>query len=489
MDSQKSLWLKDYNIRPFERLNSDIEADIVVIGGGLCGLLTAYLLKDTGYKIVIIDAAKIASGTSANNTAKITAQHGLIYKKLYDKDQNTARLYKKACTDAISEYKKIIEENVIDCDYRECDALVFSKDEEYAKKVRDEYDVALQLGFDAYLTDEVEPDIDVINALGFKNQATFHPVKFMNHIVKILLNSGVSIYENTTAIDIEDNTVETESGFEIKADKIVMATHYPFFKLKGLYPMKMIQERSYVIALSGIDKKIENMYIDAYDYGYSFKQHGDYLLVCGEDHKTGDNTQIDRFEALEEYAKSIWPQANVAFRWAAQDCMTIDDLPYIGTYSSSMPDCYVATGFKKWGINLSMVAANIIKDMILNRVNAESEIFSPSRLKLNSKLFEFASDSGTEFFKGRSEIINLKPSLSLKKGEGVVIIYKDAKLAIYRGEDDQLTCISALCSHLGCVVKFNKTEKTWDCPCHGSRFDIDGNVLEGPATEPLKKYF
>ena len=489
MNFEKSLWLQDYNIKPFERLSSDIEADVVVIGAGLCGLLTAYLLKDTGYKIVVVDAAKVASGTSANNTGKITAQHGLIYKKLYDKDQNIARLYKKVCSEAINDYKRIIEENGIDCDYRECDAVVYSKDEEYAQKILEEYEIAIQLGFEAYMTDNIELNINAVNALGYKKQATFHPVKFMNHIVKILLNSGVSIYENTTVIDVDDNIVETESGFEIKATNIVMATHFPFFKLKGLYPVKMIQERSYIVALSGISNEIKNMYIDAFDYGYSFKQHGEYLLVCGQDHKTGEDNGIDRFNALIEYAISIWPQAYVAYKWAAQDCMTIDDLPYIGRYSAGMPNCFVATGFKKWGINLSMVAANIIKDMILNRVNAESEIFSPSRLKLNSKLFEFAADSGSTFIRGRNSILGTKIVQSLKKGEGVVIQHKSTNLAIYRGEDDKLTCISALCSHLGCVVKFNKSEKTWDCPCHGSRFDINGNVIEGPATEPLKKYF
>ncbi len=491
MNANKSLWLHDYNIKSFEPLTSNMEADIVVIGAGLCGLLTAYMLKDTGQKIVIIDAGKIASGTSANNTAKITAQHGIMYKELFDKDESAARLYKKVCTDAIENYKKIITENNILCDYRECDALVYSIDEEYAKKIVDEYEIATQLGFDAYLTDTIEPNINVVNALGYKKQATFHPVKFMNEIVRLLEISGVKIYENTTAIDIEDDIVETEDGWEIRASHIVMATHFPFFKIKGLYSLKMQQERSYIVALSGINKKIENMYIDAYEYGYSFKQHGEYLLVCGQDHKTGEDEGEDRFKELEEYAKYLYPESQIACRWAAQDCMTLDNMPYIGKYSTLMPNCYVATGFKKWGITLSMVAANTIKDMIINRVNEESNLFSPSRFKIGStkKLVEFATDSGVAFVKGHNNVFGISSELKLAKGDGVVMQHNNIKLAIYRGEDDKLTCVSAVCSHLGCVVKFNKSEKTWDCPCHGSRYDINGNVIEGPALEPLKKLF
>lgn len=491
MIENKSLWLKDYDIRTFEPLTSDIEADVCIIGAGLCGLLTAYYLKDTGMKIVIIDANKIASGTSANNTGKITAQHGIMYKQLFDASESDARLYKKVCMDAITDYKKIIDENGVDCDFRIADAIVYSTDEDTAQNILDEFLVAKEIGFDAYLTDKIEPDIKIINALGYKNQATFHPVKFMNQIVRILENSGVKIYENTAAKDIDDNTVYTVNGNEIRATHIVMSTHYPFFKIKGLFPLKMYQSRSYVVALSGAERKIDGMYVDANEYGYSIKQHGAYILVCGEDHKTGDEEGIDRFNELESYAKCLFQGSTVSYRWAAQDSITVDNLPYIGKYQSSMPYVYVATGFKKWGLALSMVAANTFKDLILNRVNSESELFSPSRFKLSStaKLFEFAADSGVSFVKGHINIGGVSSQVNLERGEGTVIQHKNIKLAVYRGEDDKLSCISAVCSHVGCVVNFNKSEKTWDCPCHGSRFDINGNALEGPAVLPLKKYF
>lgn len=491
MDTNKSLWLKDYDIKVFEPLSSDIETDVCIIGAGLCGLLTAYLLKDTGMKIVIIDANKVASSTSAKNTGKITAQHGIMYKQLFDLSESDARLYKKVCMDAITDYKNIIDENGIDCDFRIADAIVYATDEETAKDVLDEFLIAKEIGFDAYLTDKIEPDIKIINALGYKDQATFHPVKFMNEIVKILEKSGVKIYENTAAQDIDDNTVYTVNGNEIRATHIVMSTHYPFFKIKGLFPIKMYQSRSFLLALKGINNKINNMYIDANEFGFTFKQHGDYLIFGGEDHQTGYENGEDKFQILQDYAKRLYPQAEVAYKWAAQDSITIDNLPYIGKYQSSMPYVYVATGFKKWGITLSMVAANTFKDLILNRVNSHSELFSPSRFKLSStaKLFEFAADETASFVKGRINIGGVSSEVKLERGEGAVIQHKNVKLAVYRDEDDKLSCISAVCSHLGCIVNFNKSEKTWDCPCHGSRFDTNGNVLEGPAILPLKKYF
>ena len=488
--NNNSLWLQDINIKAFEKLSKNIETDVVIVGAGLCGLLTAYLLKDTGLKIVVIDANKVANGTSANNTAKITAQHGLIYKELFDRDEDVARLYKKACLDALENYKKIIEENKIECDYRECDAFVYSRNEEYEKKIIDEYNVVKELGFDAYITAKTELDFQVFNALAFRHQATFHPVKFMNEIVRLLLISGVIFYENTVAVDLTEDAVITKDGFEIIANKIVVASHYPFLKVKGLFPIKMRQERSHVIALSGTNKILEGMYIDANDMGYSFKQHGDLLIIAGQDHKTGDDEYENRYDELEEFSKKLWPESSIVYRWSAQDCMTLDNLPYIGTYGT-LPNCYVATGFKKWGICFSMVAANIINDMIIGRVNAESEIFSPNRFKLSSakKFFEFATDSSMTFIKGHTNPLGITNDFSLKKGEGVVIRHNGTKLGIYRDLDDKLTCISAVCSHLGCVVEFNSTEKTWDCPCHGSRFDINGKVIEGPAYDNLKKYF
>ena len=355
----KSIWSESCKLDKREELKGDIETDILIIGAGISGILVGYLLKKSGREVVVIDKGEIASGNTRNTTAKITSQHDLIYYKLIEEfGEEKARQYAKANELAIKMYKEIIEERKIKCDFEEVPAYIYSlNDTELIKK---EVDAAKNLGIEAEFVENINIPLDIKGAVKFNNQGQFNPLKFIEDISKELV-----IYENTRAIKIEDNLVTTNRG-KIVANHIVIATHYPIMNAPGYYFMKMHQERSYVIALENADN-IEGMYIDYEKQGYLFRNYKGLLLLGGVSQRTGENESGGSYDKLREVAKEIYPKAREKYHWSAQDCMTIDGIPYIGKYSESTPNIYVATGFNKWGMTSAMVSAMIISDLILGK--------------------------------------------------------------------------------------------------------------------------
>lgn len=475
----KSVWSESCKFRKRDALNKDIKTDVLVIGAGIAGVLTAYMLKQKGREVVVIDAAEIASGNTKNTTAKITSQHDLIYSKLIAEfGEEKARQYAKANELAIKKYKEIIEDKRIECDFEEKPAYVYSLNE--VDVLKEEVEAAKNLGIDAEFVDEANLPFKINGAVKFNNQAQFNPLKFLKGISNELV-----IYENTRALEIKENLVVT-SGGNITANNIVVATHYPIMNAPGYYFMKMHQERSYVLALENTSE-IDGMYIDINKEGYSFRTYNNLLLLGGISHRTGENEEGGSYDKLRKVAKELYTKAKEKYYWSAQDCMTIDGIPYIGRYSSETPNIYVATGFNKWGMTSSMVSAMIISDMILEKENDFSEIFSPRRFDLSLSINNIANDliETAKNFIAQKVYIPSSEIEHIKNGHGGIIEYNGEKVGVYKNKEGKEFFVSTKCTHLGCQLSWNADELTWDCPCHGSRFDYKGRLIGSPATKDL----
>ena len=431
----ESLWTRTAKRPSFKALDCDLKTDVLIIGGGMAGILCAHKLKAAGVDYALLEADRILGGVTAGTTAKITLQHGLIYDSLIRKyGKCLARHYLDANREALSDFEQMCKE--IDCDYERKDAYVYSTSSR--KKLEDEVRAYAELGYPAELVDEVPLPIKTVGAMRVKDQAELHPLKFGFAIAKEL-----NIYEHTRVTELRKGGV-TANGHAVSAKSIIVATHFPILNKHGLYPLKMYQHRSYVIALEGAEN-VGGMFVDEAERGMSFRNYGKYLLVGGGDHRTGKRG--GGWTELERLYKKRYTGAAEAARWAAQDCMTLDGVAYIGRYSRRTEGLYVATGFNKWGMSTSMVAASLLTHLITGRESKYADVFSPSRSILHPKL-------ATNL---------LESAVSL------------------------LTPTAPRCSHLGCALKYNEAEHSWDCSCHGSRFDEDGELLDGPATAGLKQ--
>lgn len=484
----ESLWIqkdKDNNkVKLKGKLEERIETEVLVIGAGLAGVLTAYHLQEKGIPVVVLDINKAGRGITKNTTAKISSQHGLIYNKLLlYSGKEKARLYAKSNENAIKRYGEIIRELNIDCDFEVLPSYVYSINKE--AKIQKEVDAAKKLGIAASFTKETSLPFKVKGAVRFENQAQFHPIKFLD-----ALADKLTIYENTRVTKIYDNgLIETDKG-SVKARKVVIATHYPFINVPGYYFLKLHQEREYLSALkwpaNTAMPQLDGMYLDENKHGYTFRNHKDFMIFGGGYHRTGKYQPLDAYVKLENAAKRWFPESEVAYAWSNQDCMTPDSIPYIGQYSSKTPNIFVATGFNKWGMTGSMVAANILKDLIMGRENPYEKVYKPRRLMLSGGKV-FVKDTAIitiSLLAERLKISHDRLEQIKKEGAGVVK-HKGQRVGVYRDKEDKYYYVSTKCPHLGCKLEWNQNEKTWDCPCHGSRFDYKGRVINNPASRDL----
>ena len=490
----------DFNINKNEI--TDKKFDILIIGAGLTGLNTAYALKDSGNKIGIIEATKIGFGTTGYTTAKITVQHDLIYDYLIDSfSLDEARQYLKANQEGINLIKQIIRENNIDCDYKEQSAFVYTTKESETDQLHSELRAYEKLHIDGFYTNEVPLPFEIKGALGVKNQGQFNPLKYLYSLADILKNNpNIEIYEEVRALNIERNqddnayeyVIKTECG-NIYAEKIVVASHYPFDNDFGLYFLRLYQEKSYILTATTDIQPFEGMYINVTDPVYSLKYHfsetGNVLFVAGGNHKVGakDNEE-ESYQEMEQFLKKNFKNYQLINKWSTQDCMTYDHIPYIGKYSNNIEDIYVATGFKKWGMSHSGAAAKIISNRILGIEDDYSEVFNPSRITPLQSAKEFVSSVGNIITGFAKRIKPIHEELfDVNEGEGKIVDYNGKKVGVYKDDKGDYFCINPVCRHLKCALSFNEAEKTWDCQCHGSRYDIKGNILEGPTVLPLEK--
>jgi glycine/D-amino acid oxidase-like deaminating enzyme/nitrite reductase/ring-hydroxylating ferredoxin subunit len=496
----ESLWIQATEELPsFSKLQHDIEVDVAVVGGGIAGITTAYLLTQAGMKVALLEAGKLLHGTTGHTTAKLTAQHHLIYDELIKQEgQEKAALYYKANEGARKFAESLISRHAIDCGLQTEDAYVFTNSDDYIRKLEDEAAAYESLGIPgSYVGGIPLLDIPAKAAVRMDGQAQFHPVRYLAALVKLAAESGCEIYEGTTALDIQKGErpkVDTADGNSVTCKHVVVCTHYPFYDGLGFYFARMHAERSYALGIRTDKPYPGGLYISAEEPSRSIRsaasQDGTPLLIIGgQNHKTGQGIcTINHYEALQGYASQHFDAKEIVYRWSAQDLVTGDKLPYIGRITDSTPNIYVATGFKKWGMTSGTAAAMLVSNLIQEKSSEFEELFSPSRslsLKTVKNLVVDNVDVAKHLIGGKLEMVRRKPE-DLAPDEGSAVTVKGRRAGAYRDKEGKLYIVDTTCTHMGCEVEWNDGERTWDCPCHGSRFSITGEVMEGPAERPLK---
>ncbi|AIE84464.1 oxidoreductase [Fimbriimonas ginsengisoli Gsoil 348] len=467
--------------------------DVAIVGGGLAGITTATLLKAEGKSVAVIESNRVAEGVSGFTTAKITSQHSIIYDRLiHSFGEQKARAYGDANQAAIEQIASLANTFGIDCDFRRSDAFVFTEKEEEVDSFRTEADSARRLGLPAEFLESVPLPFPVKGAVRFSGQASFHPRKYLVALAQRLPGEGSFIFENTRVTGLhggEPCTVETERG-NVYAGHVVVASHFPFNE-KLFYALRMYQHRSYVLGLRLNGELPNGMFISTeptHSIRPHFDEEGGLLLVGGEGHRTGEGGDtVARYRRLEQWATDHFPVRTIEYRWSTQDNKTADGLPYIGRLMPTSEHVFVATGFGGWGMTNSTVSGMLLRDLILGRENPWADVYDPNRMGL-----EAVSGSAKHIGSVASHFVGDRHAdgeiASLRPGEGMIVHSDEGKVAAYRAEDGSIHKLSPACPHMGCFVQWNSAEKSWDCPCHGSRFSIEGEVLEGPAISPLKEF-
>lgn len=498
-----SLWLSDNDIFKNIDLNTTLEqdfsTDICIIGAGIFGLTCAYYLTKLGFNVTVLEKSDIASKATGHTTGKITSQHGLFYDYLTNSyGQKFAKDYLDVNEEAIQNIKNIIDEENINCDFKYQNSYVFTTKKSELSLIKNEYNAVSNLGYNCELVTKTGLPFNIVGALCFKNQAEFHPVKYLAGLCKCIIARNGKIYTNSTAVDVkmEDSDYITYvNGHEIKSKYVIIATHYPFINFPGFYFTKMYQSTSYLIAVDTKKTLFKGMHISAGVPTLSFRtalyNNKEILLIGGMDHKTGHPSSYkDTYGKLEDIAKKYYPDSNILFRWNTRDCISLDKLPYIGSFSSSMPNMFVGTGFKKWGMTLSNVAANIIVDKICGNYNKYEYLFKSTRLKPIKNHDEFKNilvQSTNSLLLDKLK----RPNMSfdeIENNSGSIIEVNGEKVGIYKDDNGKIYAVKPICTHLGCLLSWNDIDKTWDCPCHGSRFNFDGTNLYDPAFKNLDTY-
>lgn len=479
--SMSSIWSQTTDIPPREPLPGDFTVDTAVIGGGLSGILTAYFLQQKGIPAVVLEADRIGSGQTRNTTAKITCQHNLIYHRLlHTWGWDTAQRYAHANAEALDMYQTLIRKHQIQCHFQRIPTCLYTTRDPFP--IEQEARAAARLGIDSSFTTRTELPFSVTGTVRFENQAQFHPLEFLQAIAET-----VSVYENTRVHSVDGNLLHTNHG-TVTARHIVFTTHYPFPNFPGFFFMRLYQERSYVLALEGAPV-LDAAYLGIDPGGLSLRNAGSYLLLGGEGHRTGRNASGHAYESLRQQAAVWFPDAAESVCWSAQDCMTLDGIPYIGAFSASRPDWYVAAGFNKWGMTHAMVSAMLISDQICGISNPYTSLYTPQRFPVRASSRELASHMAVS---ARSLARHVLPGSlaaldTLMPGHGGIFRFGGKKTGVYRDPLGILHTVSPYCPHLGCELSWNPDECTWDCPCHGSRFDYDGHLLDNPAQTDIRR--
>ena len=491
-------WRESVSFESYPSLTEDTEVDIAIVGGGIAGITAGYELVKQGKKVAILDAGKILNGTTGHTTAKITAQHGLIYDELIQHfGADLTKSYYQANDDALQYIKKNVNDLQIDCELTEEDAYVYATTEKYEQKVRKELTAYSKLGIDGELVEKLPIDLEVRAAIVMKKQAHFHPLKYLKKLVDEFTSKGGIIYEDTTAVDIEEGnntSVITRNGKKVHCRTVLVCSHFPFFDGMGLYFTKMYADRSYILAVKSKKQYPGGMYLSAEDPTRSLRDasiNGEkMILIGGDNHKTGQGKKTtEHYQALQQYGEDVLGIEKVHYRWSAQDLITVDKVPYIGQLTANHKNIFVATGFKKWGMTSGTAAGMILSDLVIKKASPYEEVFNPSRFVADPSIKHFLQQNGDvakHLIKGKLTPAAKSPK-DLKVGEGAHVSVNGQKGGGYKDEDGNLHLVDTTCTHLGCEVHWNDGDRTWDCPCHGSRFSIDGEVVEGPAKKPLKK--
>ena len=475
-----SIWEKETVLPQYESLKQDLTVDVAVIGGGMAGILTAYLLQKQGVNVVVLEAKTIGSGQTGKTTAKITLQHHLIYHKLVSSlGIEQAKLYADANKEAIGMYRNLAKRCTDAVAFEEKENILYAT--QNANAIEKEVKAMQQLDLKADLITQTELPFPIAAAVSLEGQAQFQPLAFLKEI-----SADLTIFEHTMVQTIEDNIIKTNQG-NVTEKHIVITAHYPFINIPGYYFLRQHQERSYVLALKDA-QQYRGMYLGIDEPSYSFRNAGEYLLFGGASHRTGENRCGGHYDTLRKAAHQFYPNTQEVACWSAQDCMTIDHIPYIGPYAFGMEGVYVATGFQKWGMTSSMVSAMILSDLILEKENPYLSVFTPHRLHIGLSAKQAVKDT-VHSVRGLATGFMAPPRAmveQLPKGHGGIVEVENKKVGVYKDKNGTSHIVQARCTHLGCQLEWNPDEKSWECPCHGSRFDYMGHVIDNPAMEDLK---
>lgn len=473
----QSIW--NYNKKTSEApLSGEHKFDTVVVGGGIAGILTAYQLAESGHKVTLLEAESLYAGTTHNTTAHMDSLHGCLYADMIKRSAKNAALYFQSQNDAIDEYERLIKKHNISCDFVRSDSILFAK--RSVDKLKTEYDALKAIGADVtFMTDIKILNTAVSAAIKLPNQARFHPLKFLEALPK-----KFEIIENTRIqkVDTANKTLYSNDAV-IKADRIIIATGFPIIDVPGFYFLRMYKSHSYSIAVDTATK-LDAMYQGDLGNSLTYRQYKDSIIIGGLDHRSGRVDEDNKYDRLEEKAVESFPDAKTTYYWSANDCMTFDGVPLVGPYCKGSQDIFIISGFNKWGMTNAMVGACLLRDIINNKKNKYQQLFSPFRKR----------PAGPFVNNALSTVKNLvikpisPPTLTAQEmlpGSGDIVLVGGKKKAVYKDSEGELHICDALCKHLKCQLDFNPNTKTWDCPCHGSRFEIDGKLIVGPATENL----
>ncbi|WP_433625623.1 FAD-dependent oxidoreductase [Halomicrococcus sp. NG-SE-24] len=489
-----SLWLETTETTDFDPLDGDVRVDVAVVGGGIAGLSAATELQDAGETVAVVEADRIVSGVTARTTAKVTAQHGLIYDDVRSEfGPDRARQYAQANEAAVEEVASRADD--LDCEFRRLPAYTYVDGDDARKKVRREVDAARRLGLPASFVEDVPDPVDADCAVRFDDQGQFHPRKYLLALAEVIPGEGSYVFEETRATDIEAGEpcrVETNRG-SVTADDVVVATHFPISDPAG-YFARAYPKRSYVLAVRTNDPQPEGMFYRTGDSYFSVRPHEtddeEFVLVGGQNHKTGQGgSTAERYRRLEREARDHFDVESVAYRWSTQDYVSADSVPFVGPIAPWRSHVYVATGFGGWGMTNGTAAGKLLADEIAGTGSEWADAFDPGRLpplESAGELLKENANAGKRFAGDWATKLR-RSEASLAPGDAHVVRDGGDVVAEYRDEDGDRHRVSAVCTHLDCLVEWNDAERTWDCPCHGSRFDVDGGVLDGPANSDLPK--
>jgi glycine/D-amino acid oxidase-like deaminating enzyme/nitrite reductase/ring-hydroxylating ferredoxin subunit len=482
------------------QLDGDVRADVAVIGGGIVGITTALLLAEAGASVVLLEAGRLAGGTSGYTTAKVSSQHGLIYDALRSKHgAETARRYGEANEAALAWIAARVARDGIDCDFRRQPSFAYVTSSEHRGQVEREAEAASAAGLPATLVEDTPLPYPVEAAVRFEQQAELHPRRYLFALAGTLAAAGgARIFERSHAVEVgahEGRQVVKGPGGRVLAERVVVATHYPFLD-RSLAFARLSPMRSYAIACRISGAPPEGLHISGDSPTRSIRaipmaDGEELLLVGGVRHKTGTESDTElRYERLEAFAREHWDVRTVEHRWSAQDPSTPDLLPYAGRMLPRGDKLLMATGFAKWGLTNGTAAALLLADLCLGREAMWADLFDPNRLTLRASATTLVKENAqvaAHFVGDRLKHAERRPLDDLGPGQGAILEHDGERVAAARDEDGTLHAVSARCTHLGCLVAWNDAERSWDCPCHGSRFGVDGTVLEGPAVHRLER--
>ncbi len=494
----ESVWLATTETTDYGPLEEGLDVDVAVVGGGITGLTTAINLQDEGRSVALIEADRICEGVTGHTTAKITSQHGLTYDSLLSKvTAQKAQQYADANQAAIEEVLRRVEKHGIDCDFERTEAYTYTTDSDEVEDIRKEVQAAKQLDLPATFAESTPLPFDVEAAVRFDDQAKFHPRSYLLEIARQFDENGGYIFEQTQATDINTArpvTVETEHG-SVEAEDVVVATHFPFFDRAG-YFTRMYPYRSYLLAVRIEETHPDGMFLGNSSAKYSIRKSArgedgeKLLLVGGHGHKQGAHRPppSERYRLCEEFARKHFSVEEVEYRWSTMDYTPVDNVPFIGQIDPLGEHVYVGTGFKGWGMSGGVAAGMILTDLIVEGSSSWEDVFDPQRLPPVSSASNFVTENslvGVNFVSDWLTAMLSPSDIPQSNDEATICRHKGEPMGIYRDEEGTVHAVSAICPHLNCIVEWNDAERTWDCPCHGSRFNYDGDVLHGPALEDL----